>query len=172
MGTAIEPVDAASVVPPPPPEFHALYQQYSEAVYRTALRVTGNAADAEDVLQNVFLRILNHQLTLDPMWSPERYLRRAATNAAIDLLRHKTSLAETGIEEGRDYGGGESTALLKERLRRALGKLPAGHAEMFVLCYLEGYSYDELAEQLQVERGTVASRLYRIRQTLQKSLSK
>ena len=45
-------------------------------------------------------------------------------------------------------------------------------AELFVLCYLEGYSYDELAEQFHLERGTVASRLHRIKATLQKQLTK
>ena len=65
-----------------------------------------------------------------------------------------------------------SHSLLKERLRRALAKLPAEDAELFVLCYLEGYSYSELAEQFQAERGTIASRLHRIRAVLQKHLSR
>ncbi len=154
------------------PEFQDFYQRYSESVYRAALRVTGNPEDAEDVLQNVFLRILDRRLTLDPAWSPESYLRRAATNAAIDLLRRKSAIPEIAIEEGRDFGARENTPLLKEQLRRALAKLPTQDAELFVLCYLEGYSYDELAGQFGVERGTVASRLYRIRAVLQKALAR
>jgi RNA polymerase sigma-70 factor (ECF subfamily) len=59
---------------------------------------------------------------------------------------------------------------LRERLREALARLPPENAELFVLCYLEGYSYDELADMLQMERGTVGSRLHRIRATLQKDL--
>jgi RNA polymerase sigma-70 factor, ECF subfamily len=153
------------------PAFQELYQRHSEAVYRTALRVTGNAADAEDVLQNVFLRILDRQLNVDPSWSPEGYLRRAATNASIDLLRRKASSQETAMPEGREYGGREGTALLKERLRRALAKLTPADAELFVLCYLEGYSYEELAKLFQVERGTIASRLFRTRAVLRKDLS-
>lgn len=172
MGTASLALNVVPQVMTPPPGFQDLYQQYSETVYRTALRVTGNAADAEDVLQNVFLRILDHRLTLDPMWSPDRYLRRAATNASIDLLRRRTTQAETELVEGRDYGSHESTVLLKERLRRALAKLSPTDAELFVLCYLEGYSYEDLASQFQLERGTVASRLYRIRAALQKELGK
>ena len=54
----------------------------------------------------------------------------------------------------------------------AIAKLPPEDAQLIVLCYLEGYSYDELAEQFQVERGTVGSRLHRIRAVLQKHLSK
>ena len=61
---------------------------------------------------------------------------------------------------------------LKQRLRRALAKLDPAEAELFVLCYLEGYSYDELANLFQVERGTIASRLFRTRAVLRKDLSK
>jgi RNA polymerase sigma factor (sigma-70 family) len=171
MGTASPAIANAAGHVTPPPEFHELYQRYAETVYRTALRVTGNPADAEDILQNVFLRILDHQLTLDPMWSPERYLRRAATNASIDLLRRKASLSEAVMEEGRTGNAREGTMLLKERLRRAMAKLPPERAELFVLHYLEGYSYEELASQFQLDRGTVASRLHRIRAALQKDLS-
>ncbi len=81
-------------------------------------------------------------------------------------------MSEIEIDESRDYHKGESTTLLKERLRRALAKLPPEDAELFVLCYLEGYSYDELAVQFKAERGTVASRLHRIRAVLQKHLSR
>lgn len=153
------------------PGFQDLYERHSAAVYRTALRVTGNAADAEDVLQTVFLRILDRQTNVDPDWSPESYLRRAATNASIDLLRRKAASQETTIEDGREYGSREGTLLLKERLRRALAKLPPADAELFVLCYLEGYSYEELAVMFEVERGTIASRLFRTRAVLRSDLS-
>ena len=159
-------------VTPPPPGFQDLYQQYSETVYRTALRVTGNSADAEDVLQTVFLRVLDHKLEVDPLRSPERYLRRAATNASIDVLRKRATQAETPMEEGRSYGTQENTSLLKERLRRAIARLPEEDAALFTLCYLEGRSYEELAGQFGMERGTVASRLHRIRTALQKSFMK
>jgi RNA polymerase sigma-70 factor (ECF subfamily) len=156
----------------PIPGFQDLYEQHSDAVYRTALRVTGNTADAEDVLQNVFLRLLDRKLTVDPKWSPEGYLRRAATNASIDLLRRKAASHETAMDEERDFPGKEGTGFLKQRLRRALAKLEPAEAELFVLCYLEGYSYEELAKLFQVERGTIASRLFRTRAVLRKDLSK
>ena len=60
---------------------------------------------------------------------------------------------------------------VKELLRRALAKLPSQDAEIFVLCYLEGYTYEELAEQFGIERGTIGSRLYRIKTALKKELS-
>ena len=60
MGTASPAITATPSFVKPPPGFNDLYQRYSETVYRAALRVTGNAADAEDVLQSVFLRMLDN----------------------------------------------------------------------------------------------------------------
>jgi RNA polymerase sigma-70 factor (ECF subfamily) len=152
------------------PELDQLYERYAAMVYKTALRVTGNPADAEDVLQSVFLRILDRQLLPSSAGSPEHYLRRAATNASIDVLRRKAARAESDFDDRRKHEAKESTLLLKERLRRALARQPAENAELFVMCYLEGYSYDELAERYQLEPGTVASRLHRIRAAIRKDL--
>lgn len=170
--TVDEPILARSV-----PEFDDIYENYSAAVYQTALRVTGNAADAEDVLQNVFLRVLNNRLVVDPAKAPLSYLRRAATNTSIDLLRHKAARpdmqgASLDIDGRYDQSAHQSQPLLKESLRRALATISTVDAELFVLCYLEGYSYEELAALFEMEPGTVASRLYRIRAALRKELSK
>ena len=159
--------------------FRELYDRHSGEVYVAALRVTGNPADAEDVLQAVFLRVFDSKIRLDATWAPGAYLRRAAVNASIDLLRRKQSRPETELDERRHSDGAglrlaasqEGELLLKERLLGALTRLSPESAELFILCYLEGYSYDELAELLQVERGTIGSRLYRIRATLQRDLS-
>ena len=158
------------------PEFDDLYERYSETVYRTALRVTGNSADAEDVLQNVFLRVLSNRVSVDTGKAPEAYLRRAATNASIDLLRRKAARPDTQgpelvIDRGYDHGPRQSPPLLKERLRRALAQIAPPDAELFVLCYIEGHSYDELAALFELDRGTVASRLHRIRAELREHLS-
>ncbi|HZO54414.1 MAG TPA: sigma-70 family RNA polymerase sigma factor [Bryobacteraceae bacterium] len=172
MGTAIPAITATPVFVKPPPEVEELYRRYSETVYQSALRVAGNTADAEDVLQVVFLRMLNNRYSTGPSESLDKYFRRAAINASIDVLRRKKWLSEVELDAGREYSAKESTALLKERMRRSLAKLPTEDAEIFVLCYLEGYSYDELAEQFQVERGTIGSRLHRIRAVLKKDLSR
>ena len=157
---------------PPSITFQDFYHRQSATVYRAALRVTGNAQDAEDALQTVFMRILN--LTPPPVLDTisESYLRRAATNAGIDILRQRTSRGESPLDGGPDHAGPASTALLKEQMRRALGKLDPEDAHLFVLRNLEGLSYDELAEQFAVERGTVASRLHRIRQSLLKLITR
>lgn len=148
-----------------PKGFPELYEEYSGVVLKAALRVTGNMADAEDVLQTVFVRVLNQPAGVQAGVAPEAYLRRAATNAAIDILRRRSTAREVDLE-ARQHAGKESTAYQKERVRQALAKLPQQDAELFVLRNLDGFSYEELAEMYGIERGTVASRLHRIRETL------
>ena len=103
--------------------FQELYQQYSNVVYLTALRVTGNAADAEDALQTVFLRILKQEERFEVAWSSAAYFRRAATNASIDILRRRAWQAETPLDGILPQLAEESPALLKQRLRQALSRL-------------------------------------------------
>ncbi|MBA3973730.1 MAG: hypothetical protein C0504_05860 [Candidatus Solibacter sp.] len=148
-----------------PKGFQQIYEEHSGVVLKAALRVTGNMADAEDVLQTVFMRVLNQPEGLQAGTAPEAYLRRAATNAAIDILRRRATAREVDLE-ARQHSGKDSTAYQKERVRQALGKLPRQDAELFVLRNLDGFSYDELAAMFEIERGTVASRLHRIREAL------
>jgi RNA polymerase sigma factor (sigma-70 family) len=153
-----------------PPGFEQLYRKYSDLVYRTARRITGEAADAEDVLQTVFLRLLSRSdVDVEPK-SAEAYFRRAATNASIDVLRRRYSHAETPLDDLIRQPFEETTPLLKERLRRAIAGLNPEDAELFLLRSVEGWSTLELAEQFRIERGTVGSRLFRIRQALQKAI--
>jgi RNA polymerase sigma-70 factor (ECF subfamily) len=75
-----------------------LFDRHAEAVFRAALRVTGNPTDAEDVLQTVFLRVLSRSDADEVASRPAAYFRRAAVNAAVDLLRRRTVHAETAVE--------------------------------------------------------------------------
>ena len=171
MGSLSLPMDATPLDMTPAPALTQLYQRYSDAVYFTALRVTGNRADAEDALQTVFLRLMRHGQRLDPAGT-ERYLRRAATNAALDILRRAATRSEAQLNDTVPHAAREGPTLLKERLRRAIGRLEPRDAELFVLRYVEGWSNGELAELLGVEKNNIAVRLHRIRQSLQAELER
>src|SRR5579875_1437453 len=85
-------------------EFSRLFDQYHGMVFRTAYRLTGNAADAEDVLQNIFLRLIRRppgQQVLDE----ESYLRRAAVNASLDVLRAKQATSALPLDEASIHSG-------------------------------------------------------------------
>jgi RNA polymerase sigma-70 factor (ECF subfamily) len=168
MATRSLAVHAAPLEMGRPPGFQELYQQHSETVYRTALRVTGNPADAEDVLQTVFLRILNQQAVFEATWSSAAYFRRAATNASIDVIRRRMTQAEAPLAGLDRQAAHESPPLLRQRLREAIARLDPEDAELFLLKYVEGLSVAELAEQFNIGMGTVGSRLFRIREALKK----
>jgi RNA polymerase sigma-70 factor (ECF subfamily) len=153
-------------------EFAELYEKHYAAVYRTALRVTGNSADAEDVLQTVFLRVLNQADRVEYSRLPEAYFRRAAANAAVDLLRRRVTHAEIQLEDAPSPVAKESETLLKERLRRAIATLEQDDALLFLLRFVEGLSNGELAEMFGQEKNSIAVRLHRIRQALQTEMER
>src|SRR5262245_40592061 len=103
--------------------FAGLYERHYEAVFRAARRVTGSAADAEDILQTVFLRLLSQGGPDEAVQRPAAYFRRAAVNAAVDLLRRRAVHAETAYDDGAPHAAVEPALLLKERLRRAIATL-------------------------------------------------
>ncbi|MBP1598460.1 MAG: polymerase, sigma-24 subunit, subfamily [Acidobacteria bacterium] len=172
MGTASHAYDAQPKVMTTPAGFAELYELRYGAVYRVALRITGNLMDAEDVLQTVFLRILSRRDRPDTAHLPEAYFRRAAANAAVDLLRRRATHAESQLDETSPHAAFESPAFLKERLRRAIAALEPGDAEMFLLRYVEGLSNGELAEMYDLEKNNIGVRLHRIRQTLQAEMNR
>ncbi len=83
-----QPVQGPPLTPSP---LAAVFEQHHGLVFRTAYRITGNAADAEDVLQTIFLRLLRQEQT--EMRQPESYLRRAAINASLDMIRDRSDQA-------------------------------------------------------------------------------
>jgi RNA polymerase sigma-70 factor (ECF subfamily) len=166
----VEPIEMTST--PMLAGFAGLYERHWEAVFRTALRVTGRPADAEDVLQTVFLRVLSQGEPDDAAGRPVAYFRRAAVNAAVDLLRRRALHAETAYDDRAPHAAVEPALLLKEQLRRAIATLEAEDATLFLLRYVEGLSNQELADLFQLEKNNVAVRLHRIRLRLQSEMER
>lgn len=178
---AVNAAVATSAVASPPPEWlDALYREHSRDVIRTAYRVTGNPDDAEDVLHTVFLRLAKRADR--PQLGPRAgaYLRRAATNAALDLVtsgRARTTgqLDDTHLRlvedrmpdpEQQRHGGD-----LARALRRCLCDLNRRGAEMFILRYLEGLDNHAIAELFETTAGSVAVTLHRVRARLREQLA-
>ena len=149
--------------------FAGLYERHYEAVFRAALRVTGNPADAEDVLQTVFVRVLALGGG-DAL--PAAYFRRAAVNAAVDVLRRRELHAESAYDESAPQVAVQPSLLLKERLRRAIAALDSDDASLFLLRHVEGLSIEELAVMFRMEKNNVAVRLHRIRRRLQAEMER
>ena len=152
--------------------FATLFEQHYKVVFRAALRITGNPSDAEDVLQTVFLRVLARGGDVESVALPAAYFRRAAVNAAVDVLRRRELHAESGFDDQAQHASSQPPLLLKERLRRALSTLDEDEASLFLLRHVEGLSIEELAAVFQIERNNVAVRLHRIRHRLQAELQR
>ena len=155
-----------------PAGFAEAYNRHYDAVFRAALRVTGNPADAEDVLQTVFLRVLSQGEAAGAASLPAAYFRRAAVNGAVDLLRRRAVHAESAYDDRAPHAAVDPPSLLKEQLRRAIATLDGDDAALFLLRYVEGLSNEELAGMFQLEKNNVAVRLHRIRQRLQTEMQR
>ena len=145
---------------PIPPSFAELYERHYEAVFRAALRVTGNPADAEDVLQTVFVRVLARGGDVDDVELP-----------AVDVLRRRELHAESAVDD-RALHAVQPPLLLKEQLRRAIAALDSDDASLFLLRHVEGLSIEELAGIFEIEKNNVTVRLHRIRQRLQAEMER
>ena len=155
-----------------PVGFAETYERHYEAVFRAALRVTGNPADAEDVLQTVFLRVLARGEEVDAATLPAAYFRRAAVHAAVDMLRRRSVQSASVYDDRAPHAAVNPPSLLKEQLRRAIATLESEDATLFLLRHVEGLSIEELAGVFQMEKNNVAVRLHRIRHRLQGELQR
>ena len=99
-----------------------LYASHRDFIYRVALRVIRNADDAEDAVQNVFLRMMRNGRPPDVGSGAGAYWRRAAVNAAIDVIRRRTQRAETGLPP--NHPAAEQRVMERHHVRQVLGKLP------------------------------------------------
>ena len=158
-------------------EVAQLFAEHHERVFRVARKITGDAADAEDVMQTVFLRIMRREE--EPLRAEDAasYLHRAATNASLDLLRRRKAARSepiADVERFRDSGPSPSTqhegTEIREKVRAALAALNPRAAEIFVLRYFDGYGNREIARMLNTSWSTVAVTLHRTRAKLQKDL--
>ena len=167
-------------VPNPPGELENLFRAHHDRVFRTAHRITGSAADAEDVLQTVFLRLIKGRENYDFATHPEAYLSRAAINASLDLLRSRNRSRSVGWEEVAEGAAVDTFTKNPEAqhadrelqllIREAVARLGETAGEMFVLRYYEGYDNQEIAKLLGTSQMVVGVVLHRARTKLRKEI--
>lgn len=160
-------------------ELESLFQAHHGRVFRTAHRITGSAADAEDVLQTVFLRLVKGQDDYDLSRNPEAYLSRAAINASLDLLRSRSRSKVVGLDDVntealasgfRNPELAHANKELQVLVRQAVSRLGKTAGEMFVLRYYEGFDNKEIAGLLNTSPLVVGVVLHRARTKLRKEI--
>jgi RNA polymerase sigma factor (sigma-70 family) len=151
---------------------------HSARVYRLAYRLTGNPHDAEDLTQEVFVRVFRSLSSYTP-GTFEGWLHRITTNLFLDGARRKQRIRFEGLadEMAQRLPGSEPTPAqafddshLDDDVQAALRALPPEYRAAVVLCDIEGFSYEEIAATLGVKLGTVRSRIHRGRAQLRSAL--
>src|SRR3954454_25160768 len=161
----------------PAPDLERIFREHHGLVFRAAYRVTGNATDAEDVLQTVFLRMMKRDAAAEPVGNMASFLHRAAVNAALDLMRTRQNVRNIPLDElepvlaepaFRSPERAQSSNEIRDWLRGALARLNPRIAQMFALRFFEGKDNPEIARLLNTTPGRVAVTLSRTRDRLQK----
>ncbi len=155
-----------------------LYDLHQRMVFRTALVITGDNEAANDLLQDVFLRLFRFAGNIDPARPIEPWLYRMTTNLSYDWVKRRSRLPRP-LEDLIDWlvvpGKNLPDAAVErndewERVQKAVTSLPLPQRVVIVMYYLNDLSLQEIADILQVPVGTVKSRLYYGRLTLKRKL--
>ncbi|MEL7061695.1 MAG: sigma-70 family RNA polymerase sigma factor [Acidobacteriota bacterium] len=165
-----------------PQAFDELYASHAAMVYNLAFRLSGRHEQAEDLSQEVFLRIHRHLHRFDGRSSLKTWIYRVTLNHCRSKLGRKRwptrplrEESEDGVELIERRRGPEERALAEDaarRVQRALDEVPPVFREAVVLRDLEGLTYEEIAEILQIRLGTVRSRIARGRERLRQRLER
>jgi RNA polymerase sigma-70 factor (ECF subfamily) len=168
-------------------QFEREAMEHLDALYRTALRMTRNPQDAEDLVQETYLRAFRFFNQYTPGTNMRAWLFRILTNAYINRYRKNSSQPRVAsLDQSEDAKTDRTLAqsvasddnveaevldrLAAEDVRRAIEQLPAPYRLAVLLADVEGLSYNEMAEAMGVKKGTVMSRLFRGRRLLQRAL--
>ena len=149
---------------------YELYHQFAPKMYGVCLRYAGNAEEAEDILQEGFIKIFNKIGSYRGDGSFEGWIRRIFVNTAIEHFRKKTYLQPlTEVEENTMEGKYLSVldSLAEKDIIQLVQQLSPGYRTVFNMYVVEGYTHKQIAEALGISEGTSKSQLSRAKQILQ-----
>lgn len=156
------------------PAMHALYERYRRRVFALLTRICGRQ-EAEELSQEVFLRAFKGLEKFRGESQLSTWIYRLAVNAALShatrsMARSRRSVSDEELMELPAPDGVESDPRLRERLRAAMGELPAGYRAVLVLHDVEGLQHDEIAQILGCRVGTSKSQLHKARARMRELL--
>lgn len=171
--------------------FRLLVERHSRALFRLSFRLTGNESDAEDVVQESFLRAYRQLGKFDGRANFGTWLYRIAANCALDLVRARSRRGERGLETGASEGGMRDVSndpllqspssdpgpdrlamsgQVRERLAAAMEELSAAERTAFVLRHFEGMCIEEVSRALGCQTGAAKHSVFRAVQKLRRAL--
>ena len=159
-------------------EFQIQVLPVKDKLFRLAFRMTGNALEAEDLVQEVFLKVWNGRMELESVQNIEAWCMRIAKNLAIDRLRSKHWQTQTDEEPVLEASHEASPYTIAEQrdtlahIREIMNQLPEKHRQVMELRDIEGLSYEEICEVLGITMSQVKTNLFRARQAVRQALLK
>jgi len=157
--------------------YRLLYERYSKAMYNTALRISGNRADAEDILQESFIDAFVQLRSFENKATFGAWLKQIVVFKSIALLKkRKLSFAdlEKETEELADENMPDENEIefTVQGIKKAMNQLPDGYRAVLSLYLLEGYDKEEIAEIMRISQSTVRTQYKRGKQKLLQILKK
>ncbi len=153
--------------------FGALVRTYQARLVRFAVRLTGDSDQAQDAVQEAFLRLWRLRASYEPRGCLGAYLFRAVWSVCLDYARASRPAEALDENAAADAPGPEALAeaeILADAVRRAVLALPEAQRAVFILSEYEQLSYVEIAGVLDCPAGTVASRKHQATETLRRKL--
>ncbi|MEO0073577.1 MAG: RNA polymerase sigma factor [candidate division WOR-3 bacterium] len=142
-------------------DFERLYREHSQKVFSTAYRITGNRPDAEDVTQEVFIRVFKKLHTFRGESAISTWIYRITVNRALDILRRRKHERTVPLDESLESIS-EPMGVMK-LIEGTLPSMPDGYRQVFVLHDIQGLRHCEIAKILGISEGASKSQLHRAR---------
>ena len=140
-----------------------LYLRYSGVVYAVALRVLGDTAAAEDILQEIFMQLWRNPGSFDSgRGNLAPWLAVITRNRAVDLIRKRrpqTEISETIVSVETDFAGEADRGRAMDKVRAVLNEMPTAQRSSLEMAYFEGYSHSEISEKTGEPLGTIKTRI-------------
>ena len=156
-------------------DFNTFVTQYEKQIFNHIRRIVGNNEDAEDCLQETFIKAYNNRQLLDRTKNIKNWLYRVATTTSIDFLRKRSRLKEISYDEDETITeditySKEEEDVLRNDIERALQNLPSLYRTTLLLYYHEEFSYLDIADILKLPLNTVKTHLRRAKIALKEYL--
>jgi RNA polymerase sigma factor (sigma-70 family) len=157
--------------------YRLLYERYSKAMFNTALRIAGNRADAEDILQESFTDAFVQLRSFENKSTFGAWLKQIVVFKSITLLKKKR-LSFTDLEKESEQMMDEEPMdeneiqMTVQGIKKAMNELPDGYRAVLSLYLLEGYDHEEIAEIMRISHSTVRTQYKRGKQKLLQLLKK
>jgi len=149
-------------------EFAEIYESNKARIYSTAYRMLGNSADAEDVVQDVFIKAYRKLDSFEGRSQVSTWLYRIAINRCLDILRKRKRQQTAPLDEAMGAVAKQSNVM--KLIEGMVPSLPTGYRTVFVLHDIQGLKHFEIAKMLHITEGACKSQLHKARLMMRKKL--